>query len=259
MTLLQKYETVEEIQPEVRQFYVETPDGWRLDVDPPIEDVSGLKSALESERKIRRDAEKQAVDLKTRFEGIDVDEVRQLRERVKTLDDSDIYDKQGIEALILKRTSSMQAEHERLMRQKEHENSQLKEQVSTLDQRWRHDRIKTALLDAVTKAGVYEKAVDDAVQRGLSVFNDLDDAGAVIAKTGEEIAYGKDGINPLSPSEWIASLKTSGQAPHLWPASSGGGAPVLHGPAGSTVDWQSLPPTERLTLYRQQQGAQPRR
>jgi hypothetical protein len=264
MPLVQQYLDQADIPLEVRQFYTEQDGGaWRLEVDPPIEDIGKLKDVLDNERRIRRDAERQLMEWKGKFEGVDPDEINDLRERVKHLDDSEIYDKQGIEALILKRTSSMQAEHERLLRQKEHENAQLKEQVSTLDQRWRHDRIKTALLDAVTKAGVYEKAVDDAVQRGLAVFNDLSEDGTVIAKQstkdGDEIAYGKDGINPLSPAEWIGMLKTSGQAPHLWGPSSGGGASPLHGGPGGQVDWNALPPTERLTKFRESQAAATRR
>ena len=111
-------------------------------------------------------------------------------------------------------------------------------QATESERRWRQDRIKTALLDAVNKNGVYDKAVDDAVQRGLAVFTDLDQEGQVVAKKGEDVVYGKDGINPLRPDEWISTLKTSGQAPHLWPPPSAEGprritaamARVLTGP-----------------------------
>jgi hypothetical protein len=84
----------------------------------------------------------------------------------------------------------------------------------------RQDRIKTAVRDAATKYGVHEKAVDEAVQLGLRVFTDLDDEGNVIALVGDELVYGKDGIGPLRPDEWIRTLKTSGRAPHLWSSSN---------------------------------------
>jgi hypothetical protein len=101
--------------------------------------------------------------------------------------------------------------------------------------------------------------VDDAVQRGLSVFTDLDDKGNVIARNGDDTVYGKDGVNPLSPGEWITTLKASGQAPHLWPASSGGGAPAHHGANGTGVDWQSISsPAERMTRFREWQQTQQR-
>ena len=119
---------------------------------------------------------------------------------------------------------------------------------------------RTALLEAVNKNGVYEKAVDDAVQRGLTVFTDLDTEGQVIAKKGEDVLYGKDGINPLRPEEWISTLKTSGQAPHLWPPSSGGGAPATRGANGVAFDWNSITnPAERMTRFREWQATQQQR
>jgi hypothetical protein len=253
--LRQFYTVADEIPEPLRDFYIEKESKWVIDTDPPTEDVSGLKTALETERRLRRDVERRETDLKVKFEGIDPDEVRTLRERVKGLDEAEIYDKHGIDALVTKRTETMKADHQRIVDAKEREIEQLRTQASDYDRRWRQDRIKTALLDAVTKAGVYERAVEDAVQRGLMVFTDLDDSGNVVARKGEDLLYGKDGINPLSPSEWITGLKSSGQAPHLWPPSSGGGAPAHHGSNGAGVDWSKLPPAERLTKYRELQAA----
>ena len=94
-----------------------------------------------------------------------------------------------------------------------------------------------------------------SVTRGLAVFTDLDDSGEVIAKKGDDIVYGTDGINPLRPAEWISTLKASGRAAHLWRTSMGGGAPAHHGANGQQMDWSKLPPAERLTAFRQQQEA----
>jgi hypothetical protein len=101
--------------------------------------------------------------------------------------------------------------------------------------------------------------VQAAVQRGMAVFVDLDDQGNVVARNGDELRYGKDGINPLTPKEWITTLKASGEASHLWPPSSGGGAPAYHGGNGAGIDWQSITnPAERLTQFREWQRTQQR-
>lgn len=256
MALKQVVDNQTEIPQGLAEHYSERDGRWMLVLDPPVEDVTGLKGALDSERRLRRDAEKQLTDVKTKFEGIEPDEVHKLRDRVKGLDDADVYDKQGIEALVGRRTESMKAEHERQTRAMDREITQLKDTVSTTDKRWRQDRIRTALLEAVNKAGVYEKAVDDAVQRGMGVFSDLDDHGNVVAQDSPGVyRYGKDGINPLTPTEWISTLKASGDASHLWGPSSGSGAPAHHGGGHSGIDYSKLPPAERLTLFREQQAA----
>ena len=257
--LKQFYDVQTDIPTALVEHYVEKDGKWLVQLDPAMEDVTGLKTALNTERGLRRDAEKSVTDLKVKFEGVDVDEYHKLQDRVKGLDDAEVYDKSGIEALVTRRTDAMKAEHERQVGSLRRENEQLKTTAGDYERRWRQDRIKTALLDAVTKNGVYEKAVDDAVQRGLGVFTDLDDKGNVIARNGEDVVYGKDGVNPLSPSEWITTLKASGQAPHLWPASSGGGAPALHGANGAGIDWNSITnPAERMTRFREWQATQQR-
>lgn len=256
MALPQMYAVQTDIPSGLQEHYVEKDGHWVLETDPPMEDVSALKATVQQERTLRRDSDKALSELKVRFEGIDPDEHKKLQDRVKGLDDADVYDKQGIEALVTRRTDAMKAEHERQIASKDREIVQSRNQATEFERRWRQDRIKTTLLDAVTDSGVFKDAIGDAVQRGLAVFTDLDDNGEVVAKKGEDVLYGKDGINPLQPKEWISSLKASGTASHLWPSSSGGGAPAHHSANGQQIDWSKLPPAERLTAFRQQQEAQ---
>ena len=89
--------------------------------DPQFEDVTALKSVLNQERNLRRDAEKTVTDLKVQFEGVNAEEYRKLQDRVKGLDDADVYDKQGIESLVARRTEAMKAEHERQVASKDRE------------------------------------------------------------------------------------------------------------------------------------------
>jgi hypothetical protein len=259
MALKQWYTAEGEIPDSLRELYADVEGKWVLQTEPSLDGIPKLQEALTQERNLRRDTEKQLVEFKTKHEGIDPDEHRKLQERVKGLDDAEIYDRQGIEVLVSRRTESMKADHERQMGSVKRENEQLKSTAADYERRWRQDRIKTALLDAVTKNGVYEKAVDDAVQRGLTVFTDLDDKGNVVARNGEDVVYGKDGVNPLSPGEWITTLKASGNAPHLWPSSSGGGAPAHHSANGAGIDWEAITnPAERRTRYREWVASQKR-
>jgi hypothetical protein len=256
MALRQRYDAGSEIPDVLREHYVEKDGAWVLQTDPAMEDVTGLKNALTQERNLRREAEKGYSELKIKFEGVDPDEVVKLRERVKGLDDADVYDKQGIEALVLRRTESMKADHERQLTQKTRELEALKTEREDLKRRWEQDRIRTALLQAGASAGVYDRAMDDFVQRGLGVFNALDEEGLPVSRKADgEIRYGKDGISPLRPEEWGVALKPT--APHLWPPSAGGGAPAHHGGNGQGIDYTKITnPAERLTAWRAAQGIQ---
>ena len=257
MALKLSYANQGDISESQRELYVEKDGKWCLETDPPTEDGVKAIAALNVERGLRREAERQITDFKVRFEGIDPEEVQKLRDRVKGLEDIDVHDKQGIEALVTRRTQSMKDEHERVVHAKQREIDQFKTQAQTFEHKWRQDKIKTALVGAAARAGVAKEAVEDAVQRGLAVFVDIDDHENVIAKNGEDVRYGKDGISPLTPDEWITGLKPT--APHLWPPSSGGGAPPSHAGNGAGFDWMSITnPAERLTRFREAQAGQNR-
>jgi len=254
MALPKTVERLDDIPEIARDHYVEKDGVWTLTL-MSSDEHAGLVSALKQERQLRQDADKQLGEVKARFEGIDPEEVAKLRERVKTFEDADIYDKHGIDALVAKRTETMKAEHERVLTAKDREIGHFRQQAQDFEQRWRSDRIQTKLTAACAQAGVAQYAMDDAVQRGMRVFTDLDDQGNVIARDGQDVRYGKDGINPLTPEEWFLSLKPA--APHLWPPSAGGGAPQHHGANGQGFDASKFPnPADRLTAWRQYQATQ---
>ena len=101
VALKQVYENQAEIPGGLQEHYAEKDGKWVLQTDPQFEDVTALKGVLNQERNLRRDAEKALSDMKIQFEGVDPDEFHKLQDRVKGLDERDIYDKQGIEALSL--------------------------------------------------------------------------------------------------------------------------------------------------------------
>lgn len=254
MALRQSYTAQVEIPEPLREHYTEKDGKWLLQTDPPTEDVSGLKSALESERRLKRDAETALSTMKSKYEGIDPDEVATLRERVESLKDKEIYDANGLEALLARRTQQMKDEHARVVGTKDREIGTLKETAATLDRKWRQDRIETALIAAATEAGVAKGAVGDAVRRGREVFVDLNEQGQPIAKIGDDIRYGNDGVHPLTPKEWLLSLKPEPDSAHLWPPSSGSGAPAHHNGTPGGIDYAAIKsPTERITALRQAQ------
>ncbi len=250
MALRQSAQALTEVPEKDREHYVEKDGRWVLITDPPTEDVTGLKSALDSERRFRRDAEAKLSEISKKFDGINPEQVAEMAAQLEGYKDKQVLDKDGMDALRAKLTTEAQ----RQVATKEREIVALRAQATELDGRWRKDRIQTAVLSAVTRAGVAKEAVEYAVSKGLTVFIDLDEHGVPLAKNGEDVRYGKDGVAPLSPDEWALSLRQ--EAPFLWPPSQGGGGQqsTYNGLPG-TMDYSKLPPADRLTKYRQDQAA----
>ncbi len=254
MALPKTIDRPEDVPEIARDHYAQKDGVWTLTL-LSSDEHSGLVSALDKERKARRDVETQLSGLKTKFDGIEPEEVTQLRDKLKSFDDKQVYDKHGLEELVERRTHEMKTTHERQLAAKERELSTEREQRLSTDRKWREDRIETALLSAASKAGVSKTALADAVARGKRVFNALDEQGNAIAQEGDEIKYGKDGVSPYTPDEFVLALKV--EAPHLWPPSSGGGAQNGHNTsAGNGIDYSKISsPTERLTKFREAQTA----
>ena len=251
MTLPKTIERPDDVPEIVRDHYAQKDGAWTLTL-LSSEEVAVTVAALDKERKTRRDIEAQLLDIKTQFEGIDPAEVVTLREKVKSLDDKKYFDDHGLEELRSRWTHEMKTDYGRQLAAKDRELLAEREQRQAIDAKWRRDKIDNALLGAAARAGVAKYAMDDAVDRGRKIFLALDDKENPIAKDGDEIKYGKDGVTPFTPDEYFLGLKAD--APHLWPPSSGGGATPTRNGAGG-VDYSTYSsPTERLTAYRQAQA-----
>ena len=252
MTLPKTIDRLEDLPELVRDHYAQKDGVWTLTL-LSNDEYAVTVAALDKERKTRRDIEAQLIDVKTQFEGIDRAEVETLREKVKSLDDKKYFDDHGLEELRARWTHEMKTDYGRQLAAKERDLQAEREQRQAIDQKWRRDKIDNALLAAASRAGVDKHAMEDAIARGRRVFVALDESENPIAKDGDDVKYGKDGVSPFTPDEYFLGLKL--EAPHLWPPSSGSGAPVYHNGASRGVDYAAITsPTERLTAYRQAQG-----
>jgi hypothetical protein len=102
----------------------------------------------------------------------------------------------------------------------------------------RRTYVDRALTDVVLdeSMGVHPKALADILGRAYQVFEVSDD-GKLTPKRGEAVVYGADGVTPMSPKEWVQSLKED--APYFFKGSNGGGSNggeggMVHGIAAAT-------------------------
>lgn len=128
-----------------------------------------------------------------------------------------------VDAEVEKRTKAMREDYERQLLAKATEARSASDRAVTSETKFK----RTLIDQAITKAainpdnGVESSALIDLMTRAYNVFKVKDD-GNVVPMDGEAVIYGNDGATPMTPDEWLGSLKK--QAPHFFKRSAGGGA-----------------------------------
>lgn len=208
------YKTKDEIPEEVAPFYKQQADGrYKYDADD-VEDVTGLKSALEHEREDRRNRNE-------RYSGIDdPDRARELLalDRKGELDKAKGGDDKDFEELLEKELGRRTG---KLVESKDGEIAKVSDERDRFKARLEALLIDQTLTTEATQAGVRPEALPDVLRRGRERFY-LQDESVVAKDSDGNILYGADGKSSQSPQEFMDELK--GGARHLFQPSNGGGA-----------------------------------
>ena len=235
----------------VAALYTKGEDGkFKLGVEG-VPDVTGLKTALKSERDAREAAEK----VSKQFEGLDPTEVRNLLKQVDGDEEAQLIKAGKIDEVIAKRTEKAMKDADKRIT----EAGTAAEQAMARAKKWMTKALDSEITKAATKAGLHAVAIDDALLYARSIFS-LDDQGNAV-QLGEDSkpVLGKDGKTPFTPLEWLEAMRET--KPHWFPATaSGGGArPNMGNGTGKTMKrslFDALPAKERakrmnegVTLY----------
>lgn len=216
MPLKAVVEKIEEVAEPLREYYVEGGDGkFHLSAEG-VEDVSGLKSALQKERQRAQDLEKSV----KAWDGLDPKEMRELKDRIDNDEELRMI-KEGKHAEVFsKRTEKLRTEHQKQLDTEREKHKQELESANKRTQLYESRVLENALRQAAAEAGLHTPAIRDAVREGKTVFV-LDDNGNAVQKREDgSVVIGKDGKNPFSPREWIESMRP--EAPHWFPAAGTG-------------------------------------
>jgi len=201
---------LEDVPEALRDQYAATEDGkFRLGVEG-IEDTTGLKKALSTERKQREDFEKR---LKA-FDGVDPEEARALHARLEGDEELQLMNSGNKEKLRERWLDKMRKDYEKKLADAA---TQI-EGAKTVGTKWQSRVLDNAVREAATKVGLHSYAVEDALSRGRAMFQ-LDDEGNAVQIRDGSVVLGKDGT-PYSPAEWLESMRET--APHWFPAAAAG-------------------------------------
>jgi len=235
-------DTLEGIAEPQQALYVKQADGkFKLDVTG-LEDTSGLKSALEKERKLVAD---NAALLK-QYEGIDPEEARKMSNLFNNSEESKLLkaaleDPTKLDALRQRWTEGLTKAQEKILNKLKAESEEKLKAAETKASKWTTRVLDNALREAAEKVGMHGPAIEDWILHARSHFHIDDEGNAVqVDKDGTAIAG-----TPADYAESLREIKT-----HWFPSSgSGGGAqqskPVPRGKTMKRSVFDSLQPHER--------------
>lgn len=216
MSLKAKYKSKSDIPEGQEAFYVEKDGEFILQVEGMVP-----KDRIDEFRDNNIDLKKQLSDLQSKMSGFDMDKILEALKKQQGDEEQELIKAGKIDELIEMKLKAAQEKHASEYKTVEDANKALTGQLETLT-------IDNALRDIATKAGVADTAMSDVLSRGKQVYKLVDGKptphdsnGNVIYKTGS--------TDPMGMDDWMKGL--SGDAPHLFKSSSGGGS--QHGNGGS--------------------------
>lgn len=250
MPLPFKVESLDNVPEAQRSLYVQDGDTFRLDLDG-YEDPTGLKSALEQERKAKRDAEAKAKEKDKLLKGIDPDEAREALKMKQELEEKKLVEEGEVDKLVEKRLERFRQDSETQKKEIQQERDALKDELHKL-------KIKTAIQETANDGRSVRSGAMDMVVNAFEKMFSIDEKGQVVAKDDNgNVIYGKDGTNPLSIKEHMESFAKDHE--YLFVPSNGGGGPGNDKGGGgnntpnsyNNMETAKMSPSARLAAARQ--------
>jgi hypothetical protein len=203
-----RYDKETDIPAESKALYENRDGAWFLKVEGGVE-KSKLDEFRENNRKLHDDLKA----LKDSLAGLDLTKAKELLAKQQELDDKELIKKGDVDKVIENRVKTMRAEME----------NKITELTAKLDRSTGQLTILTvdnAVTAEAVKKGIQQTAIPDITTRARSIFKVED--GKPVAKSGDQVIFGRDGTTPLSITEWVEKQTT--EAPHLFVQNQGGGA-----------------------------------
>jgi hypothetical protein len=210
MALKFKYKTKEEVPADAAALYVERDGAWVLDVDGATD-----KAKLDEFRANNIALSSQLAEQKKRFEGIDPDEVRNLADEKRKLEEQQQLKAGEIDKVVENMLKTAKAEWDKQFAGVTAERDSLNSRLTSI-------QIDQGVITVATKKGLRPTAIPDITSRARSVFKLVDGAPRAYEADGQTVRVGKDGITPMTLDEWVDQQVAD--APHLFESSAGGGA-----------------------------------
>lgn len=229
--------------------------GGKFEIDvvasSTFEEVRNANTAVSTER----DQLKARVAAYAKVVGDDPEkaakEIGELRTTSQLVQDGKLKGTDAVEAEVQRRLGEVKTNYETQLRQQAEKSASAEQALQSERARRRNMIIEQRIRDVVyaDKSGANPVALPDILSRARDLYT-VDDNDNLVAKKGDSIIYGKDGVTPLPANEWLGKLLDD--APYLrLPSAGGGGNPHPKTPHGMTDEaFQKLSPEQRIALAR---------
>ena len=189
------------------------------------------KRKLDEFRDNNKRLQAQVQELQEKFQFVDIEEYKSLKDKVAENDSKGFVPQTDIEKEVEKRIRKMQKEYDE-------NTTQLNEQLTSQQTKLSQLLIDNEVATTAAGANALETALDDILMRVRNKFTVVD-GNAVAKDSAGETEYNAKG-DPLTIAEYVNSLKDS--APHLFKGSTGANS------LGSTSPVRTMQPTKRTSL-----------
>lgn len=193
------------------------------------EATSGLAANRDEILSEKKTLQEKLEQMSNTWKDLDPEAVRNIMGRLENDEEAKLLAEGKTDEVIARRTERLQADHAKQMQNLEAKIAELTQNYEGATGTVKQLKVEGGLRQAAAELGLVPSAIEDALGRAMNVFKVSDD-GSLIAEEKGSTAYGKDGKTPLTPAEWLESMKE--KAPHWFPAPSGAGAGGGNGPGG---------------------------
>ncbi|UXO93736.1 minor structural protein [Pseudanabaena phage Pan1] len=185
------------------------------------EATSGLATNRDEILSEKKSLQQKLEEMSKTWEGLDPQAVRTIMSRLENDEEAKLLAEGKTDVVIERRTERLKADHQKQLEKLQQALSGRDQELETTRGQVKKLMVEGNLRQAAAELGLIPSAVEDALSRAMSIFRVSDD-GKLIAEENGATVYGKDGKNPLTPAEWLETMKE--RAPHWFPAPSGAGA-----------------------------------
>jgi len=227
-----------------KALYTEKDGKFYLDVEG-IEDTTGLKSALDSERLIGREAKRQLGELQKKYKNVDLDAYNAMVSQATSDAEAQLIAQGRIDEVVQLRLQPFVDAHNQTVEDLTGENKTLKRSA-----------LENQLRSAFGKIeGMHGSAIDDALLLGLNEFSLSPEGKAVKLGSDGNPILGADGKAPFSPGEWVEGQRAVKQhwfvAGNSGSGSEGEGDATHTGKTATRTEFDSLTPEAKMTFSKE--------